>query len=150
MNLTSLCVYNIITVFLCVCVYPSLQPKMNECVCAISFIFQVYFGKSFKRNFPKTRALSITSKLAGVSCAKIIILSQDFHFVDPNLYCSAHALISSLPFTSYFDQIKKTMILIVSQNHYKVIYVNRWLTKTETATDDFEWSLRISLSRWHI
>ena len=78
----------------CVCVYPNMQPIKNERVCAISFIFQVYFGQSFKLNYLKPHVMSLTSKLAGVSCAKIIILSQDFHFVDPNLYCSAHILIS--------------------------------------------------------
>ena len=71
-----------------------------ECVCAISFIFQVCFGKSFKLNHPKPYAMSLISKLAGVSCARIIILSQDFHFVDPNLYSFAPILISFLPIHS--------------------------------------------------
>ena len=74
------------------------------CECAISFIFQVYFGKSFKLNHPKPYAMSLISKLAGVSCARIIILSQDFHFVDPNLYSSAPILISIYLYTAWSDK----------------------------------------------
>ena len=110
------CLYLYLCLFLCL--YLCLNLYFNLCLCLYLFVVTWAIGGSlapnicaiawkasrfrcnlitFKLNHPKPYAMSIISKLAGVSCARIIILSQDFHFVDPNLYSSAPILISFLP-----------------------------------------------------